>query len=72
MARACTTHHAARTSTRSTALTPTGRWAASTVRVAIGATVGATVGRGVGNGQSTPWRITPHDVDAHLVPANAS
>ena len=45
MARASTTHHA-RTSTRSAALTPERRWAASTVslpRVAVG----ATMGRGV-------------------------
>ena len=37
---------------------------------AVGAGVGAAgvgaavVGAGVGNGQSTPWSLTPHDVDA--------
>ena len=54
-ARASTTNHA-RTSTRSAALTPKGRWAASTVslpRVAVGATVGRGVGETVGLGVVT-------------------
>ena len=63
-------NHVASASTRSAALTPERRVAASTVSLPGHARAG--VGRGVGAGGQLLLCTTPHDVDAHLVPANAS
>ena len=46
--------------------------AAMAVRILESSMKLCCVGAGVGNGQSTPWSTTPHDVDAHGVPENAS